>query len=158
MKPSTRRWFLSLFGDKDGEMDTHAASKHFNVTERTIRNWWRLSCPSWVDNYVAVYKRSIPDSKEWQGFKFVNGELHTPYQNLTFTAGQLLKIHYDRQFDRLNRIERDNLKTKVNSLRNDEEAAAIRDEIEHMVKMLNKLKDSPIISANFTYQKTVKKR
>ncbi|WP_254304053.1 DUF3653 domain-containing protein [Shewanella sp. VB17] len=139
-------------------MDSHSASIHFDVTERTVRNWWSLSCPSWVDKYVDLYQRSIPKTKEWDGFKFVNGRLFTPYDKLTFAPSELMKIFYDRQFNRLDRVERQKLRVQVAELRSDDEAKAIREEIDEMIKTLQKVKLSPIVAPELVYAEKVRNK
>ncbi|NRD74076.1 hypothetical protein HQQ94_12685 [Shewanella sp. VB17] len=158
MQPKTRRWFLSQFNNGFDKLDSHSASIHFDVTERTVRNWWSLSCPSWVDKYVDLYQRSIPKTKEWDGFKFVNGRLFTPYDKLTFAPSELMKIFYDRQFNRLDRVERQKLRVQVAELRSDDEAKAIREEIDEMIKTLQKVKLSPIVAPELVYAEKVRNK
>ncbi len=159
MQIRTRSFFLANFRRPNGTIDTKQAAEFFHVSPRTINNWVVTGCPTWVDNYVVMYERSIPDDKEWDGFKFVNGRLFTPYDRLTFSPGELLNIHYARQFNRLDRIERDKLKGVVHELRNDDEARAIREEIDFMIDTLKKIKGSPIVAPEFgVHQKVSKKR
>jgi hypothetical protein len=157
MKPKTRTWFLSVFSNENGSLDTLKASLHFSVTDRTIRNWWRLSCPAWVDKYAALHQRAIPNTKEWDGFSFSHDgkELLTPFKNHSFSAGELLKHFYDKQFHRLDRAQNRKLNEQVDSLRNDEEADAIREELDVIIATLNKLKASPIVAPKQTYSASV---
>lgn len=158
MKPKTRSFFLANFRRQNGSIDSHCASAFFHVTTRTINNWLVTGCPAWVDHYVALYERSIPDTKDWDGFSFSRGRLITPYERLTFAPSDLLKVHYDRQFNQIDRVEREQLQKAVNNLRNDDEAAAIRDEIDFMIKTLNKLKQSPIVAHAKGYHEKVSKK
>lgn len=158
MKPRTRTFILSNFIRENGTVDTQRAAEFFCVTTRTINNWWSTGCPDWVNRYVELYQRSIPESKEWQGFSFSpDGKLLTPYKNLTFTSGQLLNVFFDRQFNRLDRAEKEKLSAQVDSLRNDDEAAAIRDELEVIINTLTKLKQSPIVAPKKAFAKTAKR-
>lgn len=159
MKPQTRSFFLATFNRTNGTLDTQAASEFFNVTTRTINNWVATGCPEWVNNYVSMYLRAIPNTKNWKGFRFSHDGEHllTPYDNLAFSAGELLMIFYDRQFNRFDRVEKDQLKTQVAELRSDEEAKAIREEIDDMIKTLEKVKLSPIVAPQLVYAKKVQK-
>ena len=158
MKPKTRSFFLASFKRSNGTLDTQAAADFFNVTTRTINNWVSTGCPDWVNNYVSMYLRSIPNTKDWKGFYFSHdGErLITPYDKLTFSPSELLKIFYDRQFNRFDRVEKDQLKTQVEELRSDEEAKAIREEIDDMILTLEKVKLSPIVAPQKTFAKKVR--
>ncbi|WP_157608682.1 hypothetical protein [Shewanella violacea] len=158
MKPKTRSFFLANFRRENSSIDTQAAAGFFHVTSRTINNWVATGCPDWVDHYVIMYLRSIPDTKEWDGFKFIEGRLYTPYNKLTFAPSELMKVFYDRQFNRLDRVEREQLKEQVTELRSDQEAAAIRDELDYMIKTLNKLKLSPIVAPQTSFTKTIRNR
>ena len=156
MKPKTRSFFLATFNRQNGSIDTQAAADFFHVTTRTINNWIATGCPSWVDNYVTLYLRSIPNNKEWDGFHFIDGRLHTPYNKLTFAPSELMKIFYDRQFNRFDRVELGKLKDQVSELRNDEEAKAIREELDYMIKALEKLKLSPIVAPQRAFTEKVR--
>ncbi len=151
MKPRTRSFFLTNFYRDHKYIDSQKAADFFGVTTRTINNWWASGCPNWVDNYVELYQRAIPDTKDWDGFKFVEGRLYTPYDKLTFAPSELMKIFYDRQFNRLDRVHNKQLTAQVDELRNDEEAAAIREELDHMINTLNKLKVSPIVAPKMDF-------
>ncbi|MPY23927.1 hypothetical protein [Shewanella sp. YLB-07] len=156
MKPKTRSFFLANFNRENGTIDTKIAAAFFHVTTRTINNWVITGCPDWVDHYVSLYERSIPDSKEWDGFKFVDGRLYTPYDRLTFAPSELLKIFYDRQFNRFDRVEKNQLKIQVSELRNDDEAEAIREEIDIMIRTLEKVKQSPIVAEKMVFSERVR--
>ncbi|MCH7422647.1 hypothetical protein AYI95_01760 [Shewanella xiamenensis] len=158
MKTCTRRWFLATFGNGTDGIDYNAAAKFCDVSPRTVRYWWSTSCPPWIDRLAYLASRSIPESKEWQGFGFSHdGKLLTPYKNLTFTSGQLLNVFFDRQFNRFDRAEKEKLSAQVDSLRSDEEAAAIRDELEVIINTLTKLKQSPIVAPKKAFAKTAKR-
>ena len=160
MKPKTRSFILSTFRRNNQTLDTQAAANFFNVTTRTINNWVATGCPEWVNHYVSMHLRSIPDTKDWKGFYFSHGDerLNTPYSNLTFSAGELLMIFYDRQFNRFDRVEKDQLKNQVAELRSDEEAKAIREEIDDMIKTLEKVKLSPIVAPQKTFTKKIREK
>lgn len=158
MKPRTRTFILTNFVRENGTVDTQRAAEFFRVTSRTINNWWSTGCPDWVNRYVELYQRAIPDSKDWKGFRFSrDGKLLTPYENLTFTGGQLLMVFFDRQFNRFDRAEKEKLSVQVDSLRNDEEAAAIRDELDVIINTLTKLKQSPIVAPKKAFTKVAKR-
>jgi hypothetical protein len=158
MKPQTRSFFLASFNRTNGTLDTQAAAEFFNVTTRTINNWVATGCPQWVNNYVDMYLRAIPKTKDWKGFRFSHdGErLITPYDKLTFAPSELLRIFYDRQFNRFDRVEKNQLKEQVAELRSDEEAKAIRAEIDEMIKTLEKVKLSPIVAPQMVFTKKVR--
>ena len=158
MKAKTRSFFLANFNREKGSINTKVAAEFFHVTSRTINNWIATGCPDWVDHYVGLYLRSIPDTKAWDGFKFIDGRLYTPYDKLTFAPSELMKIFYDRQFNRFDRVEREQLKTQVAELRNEDEATAIRDELDYMIKTLNKLKLSPIVAPKMIFTIKVDKQ
>ena len=158
MKPRTRNFILTSFARDNGTIDKQLAADFFCVTTRTIANWWSTGCPDWVNRYVELYQRSIPESKEWRGFSFSpDGKLLTPYKNLTFTSGQLLMVFFDKQFNRFDRVEKEKLAAQVDSLRNDDEAAAIRDELEVIINSLTKLKASPIVAPKKVFATSVKR-
>ena len=156
MKPKTRSFFLANFNRENGSINTNVAAEFFHVTSRTINNWIVTGCPDWVDHYVGLYLRSIPDTKAWDGFKFIDGRLYTPYDKLTFAPSELMKIFYDRQFNRFDRVEREQLKTQVAELRNEDEATAIREEIDGMIQSLESLKRSPIVAPKMVFAKKVR--
>lgn len=156
MKPKTRAFFLANFNRENGTIDTKAAADFFHVTSRTINNWLVTGCPDWVDHHVVLYLRSIPDTKDWDGFKFIDGRLYTPYDKLTFAPSELMRIFYDRQFNRFDRVEKDQLKTQVSELRNEDEAEAIRGEIDIMIQTLESLKKSPIVAPKMVYAEKVR--
>ncbi|WP_198783452.1 hypothetical protein [Shewanella putrefaciens] len=158
MKTCTRRWFLATFGNGSDGIDYSAAAKFCDVSPRTVRYWWHTSCPPWIDRLAYLAGRSIPESKEWNGFSFSpDGKLLTPYKNLTFTSGQLLMVFFDKQFNRFDRVEKEKLSAQVDSLRNDDEAAAIREELEVIINSLTKLKASPIVAPKKVLATSVKR-
>ena len=112
-----------------------------------------------LNGLITTYLRSIPDSKEWDGFKFVDDRLFTPYNKLTFAPSELMKVFYDRQYNRLDRVERQKLRTQVAELRSDDEAKAIREEINEMIKtrQLRKLSYSQLSRLRWFTQKRLKK-
>ncbi|MDB2386753.1 phage protein [Shewanella sp.] len=99
--------------------------------------------------------RSIPNTKEWDGFVFSNdGErLLTPFKQHSFSASELLKLFYDKQFHRIDRTQNRKLNEQVDSLRNNMEADAIREETDVMIGTLTKLKDSPIVAPKGVFSK-----
>jgi hypothetical protein len=159
MKSVTRFFFFEHFGNALGEMDKDKAAAFFCVTRRTVNNWLRTGCPTWVDNYVDLYKRAIPNNKEWRGFSFSHdgSRLLTPYANQSYSPGDLLKHFYDKQFSALTRVERDKLAAQLAAVRSEEEAEAIRTELDYIAKTLEKLKLSPILAPSGTFNTTVKK-
>lgn len=158
MKPRTRTFILSNFMRANGTVDTQQAAEFFCVTTRTINNWWSTGCPSWVDRYVELYQRAIPNTKDWRGFSFSqDGKLLTPYKDHSFTGGQLLMVFFDKQFNRFDRVEKQKLSEQVDSLRNDEEAAAIREELDVIISTLSKLKQSPIVAPKKQFATSAKR-
>ena len=158
MLSSTRFWFLSNFGKQNGSIDSNKAAEYFGVSARTVRHWWQVGCPPWIDRMAELSSRAIPDSKDWDGFRFdKTGRLLTPYKNLTFSAGELLMIFYDRQFNRFDRVEKEKLTEQVESLRSDDEAAAIREELDVIISTLSKLKQSPIVAPKKAFAASVKR-
>lgn len=158
MKPRTRTFILSNFTRENGTVDTLKAAEFFSVTTRTINNWWSTGCPDWVNRYVELYQRSIPDTKDWKGFSFSHdGKLLTPYKDHSFTGGQLLMVFFDKQFNRFDRVEKQKLSEQVDSLRNDEEAAAIREELDVIISTLSKLKQSPIVAPKKQFATSAKR-
>ncbi|MDR8523835.1 hypothetical protein [Shewanella fidelis] len=157
MTPKTRSFFLANFIRDNGSLDTQLAADFFSVTSRTINNWVATGCPTWVDKHVALYLRSIPDTKEWDGFSFSHDgkQLLTPFKNHSFTASELLKHFFDKQFHRIDRAQNRKLNEQVESLRNEDEANAIRGEIDLMIDTLNKLKHSPIVAPKQVFSKSV---
>ncbi|WP_351001112.1 hypothetical protein [Shewanella sp. TB7-MNA-CIBAN-0143] len=158
MKKKTRDFFYDTFRQPNQKIDKQAAAEFFGVTPRTITNWWSTGCPDWVDSHVALYLRAIPNSTEWNGFRFSHDgkELLTPYEKHSFTPQTLLMDFYNRQFNRNTRTEHRQLTKQVDSLRNDEEAAAIRAELDGIISAINKLKHSPIVAPKNSYSKTIK--
>lgn len=147
MKTCTRRWFLATFGNGSDGIDYSAAAKFCDVSPRTVRYWWHTSCPPWIDRLAYLAGRSIPESKDWQGFGFSpDGRLITPYKNLTFTSGQLLNVFFDRQFNRIDRNDKAKLAAQVDALRDDDEARAIREELDIIAATLTKLQRSPVLA------------
>lgn len=159
MKSATRFFFLEQFSDARGIMDKDKAASFFCVTRRTVNNWLRTGCPTWVDNYVALYKRSIPDTKEWRGFSFSHdgSRLLTPYSNQSYSPSDLLRHFYEKQFSALTRVERDKLAEQLAAIRSEEEAEAIREELDYIAQTLDKLKNSPILAPAGKINQPVKK-
>ena len=157
MTPKTRSFFLANFIRDNGSLNTQHAAEFFSVTSRTINNWVSTGCPIWVDKHVALYLRAIPDTKEWDGFCFSHDgkELLTPFKQHSFTAGELLKHFFDKQFHSLDRAQNRKLTEQVDSLRNHEEAEAIRHELDMMISTIEKLKDSPIVAPKQVFSKSV---
>ncbi|MGI2072642.1 DUF3653 domain-containing protein [Shewanella baltica] len=157
MKKTTRDFFYSTFSRADGALDKQKAADFFGVTLRTISNWWSTGSPAWVDGYVRLYQRSIPDTKDWDGFRFSHDrkELLTPYERHSFTPQRLLMDFYNKQFDRHTRTENRQLNKQVEALRNDEEAAAIRSELDNIISTINKLKNSPVVAPKKAYSETI---
>lgn len=158
MLTSTRLWFLDKFGTGKGSIDSQKAADYIGVSARTVRQWWLVGCPPWIDKIAYLAKRMIPDTKDWDGFKFVEGRLYTPYNKLTFAPSELLKVFYDRQFNRFDRVERQQLKVQVDELRNEDEATAIREEINAMIQSLESLKRSPIVAPKMVYTEKVRSK
>ncbi|RTR33533.1 hypothetical protein [Shewanella atlantica] len=158
MLSRTRFWFLTNFGTKNGSIDSQKAADYIGVSPRTVRQWWRVGCPPWIDKLAELASRTIPETKDWDGFTFKDGRLITPYDKLTFAPSELMRIFYDRQFNRFDRVEKDQLKTQVNELRNEDEAHAIREEIDGLILSLESLKRSPIVAPKLTYAKTVRNK
>lgn len=158
MKKKTREFFYDNFRQPNQKIDKQAAAEFFGVTPRTISNWWSTGCPAWVDSHVALYLRAIPNLKEWNGFRFSHDgkQLLTPYERHSFTPQMLLMEFYNRQFNRNTRTEHRQLTKQVDSLRNDDEAAAIRAELDSIISSINKLKHSPIVAPKNTYSKKIK--
>lgn len=157
MKKQTRDFFYSNFKQPNNKIDKQSAAEFFGVTPRTVANWWATGCPAWVDSHVELYLRAIPNRKEWQGFRFSHDgkELLTPYERHSFTPEKLLMEFYNKQFNRNTRTENRQLNKQVDALRSDEEAAAIRAELDHIIKSINKLKDSPIVAPKKTFSKSI---
>jgi hypothetical protein len=160
MNKKTRGFFYDNFRQPNQKIDKQSAAEFFGVTPRTIANWWSTGCPAWVDSHVALYLRAIPNSKEWNGFRFSNDgkQLLTPYERHAFTPQMLLMEFYNKQFNRNTRTEHRQLTKQVDSLRNDKEAAAIRAEMDHIIESINKLKQSPVIAPKNTYSKNVNEK
>lgn len=157
MKKHTRDFFYTHFRRPDNKIDRDTAAQFFGVTSRTVGNWWATGCPAWVNNYVDLYCRAIPNTKEWSGFRFSHDgkELLTPYEKHSFTPDKLLMDFYNKQFNRNTRTENRQLIKQVDSLRNDEEAAAIRAELDHIVDTVNKLKSSPLMAPKKAFSKSI---
>ncbi|WP_394131640.1 DUF3653 domain-containing protein [Shewanella maritima] len=161
MTPATREFFLFTFKKSEHShhtLDKDKAAAFFCVTPRTITNWWRTGCPAWVDNYIKLYKRSIPNTKEWQDFRFSHDgkELLTPFKRHSFTANQLLGLFYETQFHRMDKSENKKLRLQVDSLRSEEETEALKGELDFLIQSIKKLKDSPILAHKGKYSKSVK--
>ena len=155
MTPNTRDYFLSNFSNHKGGIVAERAALVFDVSPRTVRHWWRVGCPNWVNRFADMAQRSIPDTEQWHDFRFVNGRLLMPYKNLSFSASDLLMQYYDRQFNAMVRTDNAQLASQVDALRNKEEAAAINQEIDDIIKTLNKLKNSPVLANKKEYHKAV---
>jgi hypothetical protein len=159
MKPQTRLYLIERFGRQNNTFDTHAAAAFFSVTTRTINNWLKTGCPIWVDNYIELIQRAIPSTPEWKDFRFSNDghELLTPFDNLRFKPSDLLKQFFERQFHRLSETENRKLREQVDTMRNDEETTAIREELDLMIKTITSLKSSPLLTQKGVYAKAVKR-
>jgi hypothetical protein len=157
MLTETREYFLTHFANNNGGIDSELAANYFGVAPRTIRHWWRVGCPNWVNKFARVASRSIPDNKEWDGFGFYRGKLFTPYKRHEFSAADLLKVFFDRQFNRFDKAANRQLTNQVDALRNEDEANAINGEIDDIINTLSKLKDSPILARKRIFHKSVKR-
>lgn len=158
MKTCTRRWFLAMFTNGTNGINYDEAAKYCGVSPRTVRYWWSTSCPPWIDRLAYFASRSIPENKDWKGFSFSHdGKLLTPYKDHSFTGGQLLMVFFDKQFNRFDRVEKQKLSEQVDSLRNDEEAAAIREELDVIISTLSKLKQSPIVAPKKQFATSAKR-
>jgi hypothetical protein len=69
-----------------------------------------------------------------------------------------MRLFYDKQFSALTRVERDKLAEQLAAVRSEEEAEAICDELNYLIKSIEKLKLSPILAKAGTFNKTIKDR
>ncbi|MCL1072985.1 hypothetical protein [Shewanella dokdonensis] len=159
MKTPTRYWFLSNFSNGIGGINFEEAANFCCVSPRTVRHWWQHGCPPWIDRMAEISKRMIPETKEWRGFSFSHdgSRLLTPYSNQSYSPSDLLRHFYEKQFSALTRVERDKLAEQLAAVRSDEEAEAIRTELDYIAKTLEKLKDSPILAPAGRFNQVVKK-
>lgn len=155
MQLETRDYLLTHFGNKKGGIDCELVADFFGVSARTVRHWWRIGCPSWVDKFVALASKSLPNTKEWEGFSFNDNRLITPFKRLTFSSGELLMIFYDRQFNAATRSGNAQLTKQIDALRDQDETRAINQEIDDIISTLNKLKNSPVLAEKRKYHKAV---
>lgn len=135
MKTTTRYWFLSNFSNEIGGINFEEAAKFCCVSPRTVRHWWQHGCPPWIDRMAEISKRMIPETKEWRGFSFSHdgSRLLTPYSNQSYSPSDLLRHFYEKQFSALTRVERDKLAEQLAAVRSEEEAEAIRTELDYIV-------------------------
>ncbi|MCW3173742.1 phage protein [Shewanella subflava] len=157
MKSETRFYFLNQFGNNKGGIIAEKAAQHFDVSPRTIRHWWRVGCPSWVNKFAEMAAKSIPDNTDWQGFSFNGNKLVTPFKRLELAPSELLMLFYDRQFHAIANRDNKQLNKQISALRNNEEAEAINEEIDVIIKTLGKLKNSPILAEKRSFTKAVAK-
>ena len=159
MKKSTRFWFISHFGLSNGKIDFENAAKFCGVSSRTVRYWWSQGCPAWIDKLAEMAERSLPNTKEWDGFHIgKDGRLYTPFKNHSFSPQELLRVFYDKQFARADRVENQTLQNQVSELRNEDEAQAIREELAMVKSALDKLAQSPIIAPKGTFCRSVQRK
>ncbi|WP_447077588.1 hypothetical protein [Shewanella algae] len=163
MKTKTRRFFIEQFHNGKDGIDSHAAASFFCVHERTIRNWLRTGCPAWVDRYVDLALRAIPDSKPWRECTFVShpepgfSELLVLPNGKKLSAGDLYLYADNLDLMREYRVKTEKAAGQLEAVRSEEEAAAIRAELDHLVRSIEKLKLSPILTRTGKYNEPVAK-
>ncbi|WP_447018033.1 hypothetical protein [Shewanella algae] len=160
MKTKTRHFFIEQFHNGKDGIDSHAAASFFCVHERTIRNWLRTGCPAWVDRYVDLALRAIPDSKPWREYSFdtttAPGLLVLP-SGKTLGPGDLYLYADNLDLMREYRVKTEKAAGQLEAVRSEEEAAAIRAELDHLVRSIEKLKLSPILTRTGKYNEPVAK-
>ncbi|WP_148300839.1 hypothetical protein [Shewanella marina] len=161
MTTDTRFFFLSNFPHPElcGKLDRDKAAQYFDVTTRTIYNWWRYGCPQWVNKHCDLARRAIPKNKTWRGFYFgSDNKLHTPYDNLQLEAHEVLSVFQIRQFHQLAEQENKQLRQRLGKLRDNDELQAIREELDMISSTITKLKDSPILAHSTGFSKSVSRQ
>lgn len=149
MVTSTTDFWLELLrtfprSDCQG-IDFKAAGLALGVAPSTVKRWRAKEPPRSIKRCLYLYRRAIPDAKDWDGFWFADNQLYTPFKGLSFRAVDLLHIFYERQFSALDQAEKAQLKKQLATLRNDEERLAIVDEIDAVIQSLNSIKCSPLL-------------
>ncbi|MCL1038022.1 hypothetical protein L2750_12770 [Shewanella submarina] len=147
MNFTTRSFFLMHFLNSNGRIDALKAANHFGVSERTVRYWWSNGCPKWVDRFCELAERAIPKTDDWDGFRFGrDGRLYTPYKDFSFSGSEILDVWWDRNELSYNRRDVRILTDQLKAFRNDDERGAINEEIDELVRSLQKLKQSPLLA------------
>lgn len=84
--------------------------------------------------------RSIPDSAEWQDFRFGrDGRLYCANQRLSWSAGELEAQEWEKQISYENKVRREQLEKQLTAVRSNEERSAIIAELEDAIDKLEKL-------------------
>ncbi|WP_188726008.1 hypothetical protein [Shewanella carassii] len=163
MKSSTRFWFLEQFGNARGGIDYEKAAQFCCVKPRTVRYWWTTSCPPWIDRLAHLASRAIPDTRPWRECTFVAhpepgfSELLVLPNGKKLSAGDLYLYADNLDLMREYRVKTEKAAGQLEAVRSEEEAAAICAELDHMVRSIEKLKLSPILTRTGKYNEPVAK-
>lgn len=160
MKNSTRLWFLARFGNSRGGIDYEEAAQFCCVKPRTVRYWWTTSCPPWIDRLAHLASRAIPDSKPWREYSFdttTAPELLVLPSGKTLGPGDLYLYADNLDLMREYRVKTEKAAGQLEAVRSEEEAAAICAELDHLVRSIEKLKLSPILTRTGKYNEPVAK-
>lgn len=143
---------------EDGKgLDQTMLAEMLGVSEDTIRRWRRAGQPRWAELALEAHRRAIPNNKDWDGFRFAENRLHTPFKGLNFSATDLLHIFYERQFAAIDQAAKRKLKMQLDAVCSEEERLAILDEIETVKRSLDAVKNSPLLVRSWQGQPVKRK-
>ncbi|MBY6095118.1 DUF3653 domain-containing protein [Ferrimonas balearica] len=139
-------------------VDLEAAAEALGVAPTSVKRWRTTEPPRSIVRCLELHRRAIPATKDWDGFRFFQGKLYTPFSNLNFTPSELLHVFYEREFQHQDKVARQRLQEQLGAVRNEDERREIVGELESVIAMLNAIKCSPLVSVGLGCQKSVRRQ